>query len=368
MLINQANNNKKGKNMKNKLLLSSALVSGMIAGGSAIAQTSVTGSLDIHYRAHEFALSNGQASKRGFGRESQLNVQNKGKLNNGLDYAAGFALEFDGNTSTVGAPGAPSVTRTEASSISNENLYIDIIAGNTTFTVGVDHVQNSTMSSVPQVSNIIDQVGIGMGSTATNQIGATTKEAMYAGIVQVIPGTGLTASAIYAPNGGDFGSTDQQISANGRNSSYEIGLVGKKTFGVDGLNIHYFQNSERQQTSATSDLKGKTYGIGYTVGQFGLGVEKHYTNRVTTTQALEEDVNAKVYGVTYAVDKNLTLGVSMLKNDKASSSINETIKSIQAGYNLGPVAVVGYVSKGTDVGYTSGNDIKELAVRLSTSF
>ena len=368
MLINQANNNKKGKNMKNKLLLSSALVSGMIAGGSAIAQTSVTGSLDIHYRAHEFALSNGQASKRGFGRESQLNVQNKGKLNNGLDYAAGFALEFDGNTSTVGAPGAPSVTRTEASSISNENLYIDIIAGNTTFTVGVDHVQNSTMSSVPQVSNIIDQVGIGMGSTATNQIGATTKEAMYAGIVQVIPGTGLTASAIYAPNGGDFGSTDQQISANGRNASYEIGLVGKKTFGVDGLNIHYFQNSERQQTSATSDLKGKTYGIGYTVGQFGLGVEKHYTNRVTTTQALEEDVNAKVYGVTYAVDKNLTLGVSMLKNDKASSSINETIKSIQAGYNLGPVAVVGYVSKGTDVGYTNGNDIKELAVRLSTSF
>jgi len=368
VLINQANNNKKGKNMKNKLLLSSALVSGMIAGGSAIAQTSVTGSLDIHYRAHEFALSNGQASKRGFGRESQLNVQNKGKLNNGLDYAAGFALEFDGNTSTVGAPGAPSVTRTEASSISNENLYIDIIAGNTTFTVGVDHVQNSTMSSVPQVSNIIDQVGIGMGSTATNQIGATTKEAMYAGIVQVIPGTGLTASAIYAPNGGDFGSTDQQISANGRNSSYEIGLVGKKTFGVDGLNIHYFQNSERQQTSATSDLKGKTYGIGYTVGQFGLGVEKHYTNRVTTTQALEEDVNAKVYGVTYAVDKNLTLGVSMLKNDKASSSINETIKSIQAGYNLGPVAVVGYVSKGTDVGYSSGNDIKELAVRLSTNF
>jgi len=354
--------------MKNKLLLSSALVSGMIAGGSAIAQTSVTGSLDIHYRAHEFALSNGASSKRGFGRESQLNVQNKGKLNNGLDYAAGFSLEFDGNTSTVGAAGAPSVTRTEASSISNENLFIDIIAGTTTFTVGVDHVQNSTMSSVPQVSNIIDQVALGMASTATNQIGATTKEAMYAGIVQVIPGTGLTASAIYAPNGGDFGSEDQKISANGRNASYEIGLVGKKTFGVDGLNIHYFQNSERQQTSATSDLKGKTYGIGYTIGQFGLGVEKHYTNRVTTTQTLEEDVNAKVYGVTYAVDKNLTLGLSMLKNDKASSSINETIKSIQAGYNLGPVAVVGYVSKGTDVGYTSGNDIKELAVRLSTSF
>ena len=356
--------------MKNKLLLSSALVGGMIAGSSAIAQTSVTGSLDIHYRAHEYSLANGQGSRRGFGRESQLNVQNKGKLNNGLDYAAGFALEFDGNATTSQTLGAQTSTRTEASSISNENLYIDIIAGSTTFTVGVDHVQNSTMSSVPQVSNIIDQVAFGMGSLATNQIGATTKEAMYAGIVQVIPGTGITASAIYAPTGRDFGSTDQAINvSSSANSSYEIGFVGADSFGVKGLNFHIFQNAERAGGgTAQSDLRGRTYGVGYTTGAFGIGAEKHYTNRATTTQTQEEDVAAKVYGVTYAVDKNMTLGFSMLKNDKGSSSINETIKSLQAGYNLGPVAVVGYVSKGTDVNYTSGNDIKELAVRLSTKF
>jgi len=355
--------------MKNKLLLSSALVGGMIAGSSAIAQTSVTGSLDIHYKAQEYSLSNGQGSRRGFGRESQLNVQNKGKLNNGLDYAAGFSLEFDGNATTANTLGAQTNTRTEASSISNENLYIDIIAGSTTFTVGVDHVQNSTMSSVPQVSNIIDNVANGMGSLATNQIGATTKEAMYAGIVQVIPGTGITASAIYAPTGRDFGSIDQGINvSSSNNSSYELGVVGANAFGVNGLNFHVFQNVERAAATAVSDLRGRTYGAGYTIGAFGIGAEKHYTNRATTTQTTEEDVSAKVYGVTYAVDKNFTLGFSMLKNDKASSSINETIKSIQAGYNLGPVAVVGYVSKGTDVNYSSGNDIKELAVRLSTKF
>jgi hypothetical protein len=357
--------------MKNKLLLSSALVGGMIAGSSAIAQTSITGSLDIHYKAQEYSLSSGQGSRRGFGRESQVNVQNKGALNNGLNYAAGFSLEFDGNATTANTLGAQTNTRTEASSISNENLYIDIIAGSTTFTVGVDHVQNSTMSSVPQVSNIIDNVAVGMGSLATNQIGATTKEAMYAGIVQVIPGTGITASAIYAPTGRDFGSTDQTINASSsNNSSYEVGVVGVNAFGVNGLNFHVFQNAERAAggTTGISDLRGRTYGVGYTTGAFGIGAEKHYTNRATTTQIGEEDVSAKVYGVTYAVDKNFTLGFSMLKNDKASSSINETIKSIQAGYNLGPVAVVGYVSKGTDVNYSSGNDIKELAVRLSTKF
>ena len=54
--------------MKNKLLLSSALVGGMIVGGSAIAQTSyntdgVTGSLDLHYRSQSISatiFSNGK--------------------------------------------------------------------------------------------------------------------------------------------------------------------------------------------------------------------------------------------------------------------------------------------------------------------
>ena len=36
--------------MKNKLLLTTALTGGLIAASSAIAQTTVTGSLDLHYR------------------------------------------------------------------------------------------------------------------------------------------------------------------------------------------------------------------------------------------------------------------------------------------------------------------------------
>jgi hypothetical protein len=86
--------------MKNKLLLSTALISGLMVGGSAIAQTSITGDLTIAYKAQSYDLSNGAASKRGFGRESQVNVANKGKLSNGMNYAAGFSLEFDGNNRT----------------------------------------------------------------------------------------------------------------------------------------------------------------------------------------------------------------------------------------------------------------------------
>ena len=78
--------------MNKKLLLSTALVGSMITGSSAIAQTTVSGSLDLHYRAQK--VSNGLNSNEGLGRETQLNIANKGKLNNGWDYLAGFSLEF----------------------------------------------------------------------------------------------------------------------------------------------------------------------------------------------------------------------------------------------------------------------------------
>ena len=79
--------------MKNKLLLSTALIGSMVAGELAIAQTTVTGNLAVNYRAQEnkTAAAGSAGSTRGFGRETQLNIQNKGKLNNGMDYAAGFS-------------------------------------------------------------------------------------------------------------------------------------------------------------------------------------------------------------------------------------------------------------------------------------
>ena len=221
--------------MNKKLLLSTALVGSMISGSSAIAQTTVSGSLDLHYRAQK--VSNGLNSNEGLGRETQLNIANKGKLNNGWDYLAGFSLEFDGNqrnpvagtqkadayksitgtqasytiagvsssvlTQTINAVSVtvtPLSDATEANSISNENIYIDFInaSSGTTITVGVDHIQNITGSVVPQViGNTIDNVAAGMGAKATNTMGANPKESIGFGIIQAIPAAGLTASGWY---------------------------------------------------------------------------------------------------------------------------------------------------------------------------
>ena len=394
--------------MNKKLLLSTALVGGMITGSSAIAQTTVSGSLDLHYRAQKNSVE--KNSNEGLGRETQLNIANKGKLNNGWDYLAGFSLEFDGNTrnpvagtqkadaykaatqtidgystvisgatstiaiSAVNVSVTPSSDATEANSISNENIYIDFInaSSGTTITVGVDHIQNITGSVVPQViGNTIDNVAVGMGAKATNTMGANPKESIGFGIIQAIPTAGLTASAWYAPNNGDFGTIDQGH-ANGavtgiRNSAYELGLTGANVAGVKGLSLRYFYNKEEKSTSALADIEGRSYGVAYQVGAFGIGAEKHTQNRTTSNGTTDADLTVKTYGVTYAASQNVTLGLTQLRTDTVGL-VKEKITSLQLGYNLGPVAVIAAYSKGDDVGGTAGTDITEGAIRLSTKF
>lgn len=40
------------------------------------------------------AANRTNATDSSFGRETQINIANKGKLNNGIDYAAGFLLNM----------------------------------------------------------------------------------------------------------------------------------------------------------------------------------------------------------------------------------------------------------------------------------
>jgi len=356
--------------MKNKLLLSSALVGGLMVGGSAIAQTTISGDLAIAFKSQSYEASAGAASKRGFGRESQVNVANKGKLVNGMNYAAGFSLEFDGNarTSTVGAQ---SVTGTEASSISNENLFIDVeITPGTTITVGVDHIQNITRV-VPQVLDVLDHVAAGIGSRAVNTVGANPKENMGIGIVQVIPGSGLTASYNYTPNGADFGSTDQAADAttNHRNSAYEYGIVGTDAFGVKGLGLAYFANKENAETTATKELEGKMYQISYAAQGVTGGYSIHKQNRTSAEDTADKELKMQTIALTYAATKDITLGLTQLKTTtEETGKVDEKIRALQVGYNLGPVALIVSASRAEDVQGTSGNDVDELGVRLSTKF
>jgi len=194
-----------------KLLTTSALAGSALILGSAAAnaQTTVSGNLNLSYKA----LSNksaGIGSLSGFGKETQINLANKGKLNiAGWEYAAGFSIEHDGtnvdiqnatlsstSTSTTTIAGhlsnvsgmssaaslattaltldastsaitlslAATTTTTTTSAfteaigdsqrgIFSENVYIDFINGNTTISIGADHFDNPNFTITSLVSH-----------------------------------------------------------------------------------------------------------------------------------------------------------------------------------------------------------------------
>ena len=81
------------KNTKIALATASAL---LITTAFSNAQTTVGGNMRIGLKSSSSDASLGSNSR--MVKETQINIANKGKLNiGGLEYAAGFSVEFDGN-------------------------------------------------------------------------------------------------------------------------------------------------------------------------------------------------------------------------------------------------------------------------------
>jgi len=339
--------------MKNRLLITTALGAVALAG-VANAETKVTGSLDINYSAT--SSSTAADSTDGWGRESQINVSNSGGLDNGIDYAAGFSFEFDGNGN--------------GSAIADENLYIDFISGNTTLSVGQDHGQHTDSSAVPRVSinarslstsTVAYTQGAGVGNDGAQHV----KEGMNVTLSQKFDGGNL--SVRMSPEALQDGGGNDGATHGSEGGARDITFVGN--LGVDGLNVN-LQHAKIEKAlgsthTSTRDSKANAYSASYNFGQFAVGAAKN--SRELGTSATEEYKSTEL-GVTFAANDNLSLGVSLVETDVASTSADEEIRQISVGYSLGAVAVHLNYAEYENVQGASGTDMDTGSIRLSTKF
>ncbi len=350
--------------MTKKLLATSAIISTLALAGTSFAQTTITGSLDLTLRNSSFDASAGASSETTMGRETQINLANKGKLNNGLDYAAGFSLEFDGQGAAA----------TADSSLSNEAVYINLISGGTTFHVGIDWMQNAKQDLLTSVGDILDEVGQGtVKGIKMTVIGASPKESIGGGIVHNF-GNGITASALYVPNDtdtgtGNNGSSGAAHSALGANSAYEVGIRGANVAN-SGISFDLWRNKKEVVASSVAtarDTEGTAYAVNYSKAPFSVG----YTNQKTETAVKAADLKTQIAHATYAIDKNLTASLVYAKTDDtvSTSTADEKVKSLMLGYNFGPVGLLVTASRIENIGAVAVNgDVDALGISLNTKF
>jgi len=374
-----------------KLMLTTAIAS--VLTTAAIAQTSITGEIRVSYKDVKMAKgSTGaltiQDTNYGFGAEQQVNFRNVGKLNvGGLDYAAGFSMENDGE---------------QTGTLFNENMYIDLTraSSGTTISFSRDHIQRSdsdrsagnlvgfSPNELTQINN-----GTNAGTRFSASVGAAPGQQFGAALLQKTPiGTfsGLfvpnnpSRSAGTITNGTTTAPTSRLVGvpvvdadtvglAGSENvnpnttSAYEIGFVGDLT--VKGLEAHYFKNENNDFANTWLNgavkAKGQNYGVKYNMGQFTAGVNKKKFNGEAATISETEELH---YGLAMAVNKDLSVGLTYAKAEKTGSAIDQKVKAVQLGYALGPVDLTVAYSQGEDQDGKAGNDVDVFMTRLIGRF
>jgi len=375
--------------MKNKLLTTTAIASLLMASGYASAQTTVTGNLNLNYRANSSKGDGGLASMRSIGKETQINITNSGKTNiGGLNYAAGFSLEHDGNERATAVQ--------HLAGMFNENVYIDFIMGNTTLTFGADHIQNPD-AEITSIAAMYDADDVAMSIRGT-PIAVTNANSNYTsygvGVMQNVPGIGRL-SFNYTPvtNGGsanaDTGtSTLDQIIGFDRGesavgSAYEVGFIGD--LGVKGLQARLFRAKVQAPNNFSTstnlfgrDLDGYKYGLSYTVGNITAAVQKSQQEGLTTTLATNtfDEFDTRSFGIGYAVSKDVSLGYNVTKTERnritgsavSTKSAEEKLQMLSLSYSLGPIATALQVARADNLGGTAGVDQDSVLLSFTTRF
>jgi len=407
--------------MKNKLLITTALASSLVVG-SAMAQTTVTGSLGVSYKSVQGKNNSGNGNS--FGKESQINVANKGKLNiGGLSYAAGFSLEFDGAdgiysyspTGTVATSFGAGATSASAASLNSavqnsamvgtgrqtgssgwhlENNYIDIISESTgtTLTISSDHIQNARGGLAHIVGQHAEDLNGGVNRTTTSlamdYAGTSVAESFGIGIVQNVGKLGKV-SYFYVPNhtaqGAQSGKNsvlqaggvvaddaDAVLGSDDLPNAYEYGFIGD--LGVKGLTVKAFRNVEGIKktdlgVAASNKTKGQNLGIRYNYDVFTVGVNQ-MKQKVGTTVATTNNLETKQmeYGLGFAVNKDLSIGLYQNTAKKQTAATNEKTQSVAVGYSLGPVALSAQYGKVDNMGGTASGDANVMFMSLTTAF
>ena len=375
-----------------KLMLTTALASLITSG--AIAQTTITGEARVSYKALTMDKNTTNLGTKntqyGFGAEQQINIQTKGKLNlGGLDYAAGFSIENDGDQQTT---------------LFNENTYMDLTnaSSGTTISFGRDHIQRSDsdfsatnlvgfnqaeLSAKGSSSNASTTYG---GTHFVSTIGAGPGQSFGAAILQktpigtfsynYVPTNGQVAPTAGATNGLASLANSEYVNENST-GAYEAGFVGD--LGVKGLTAHYFQNKNSDFVTAANTVKaeGKNYGIKYNFGQFTVAANKklHQAESVAlgSATAAVGEITEKAFAAAYAVNKDLSVGVLYAKASRPGNSAGDVVqassgdqklKAINIGYNLGPVALAAAYATNDNAQGAVGADDKQFMLRLIGAF
>ena len=345
-----------------KLLIGTALASAMFVGAVAQAETKVSGYYEMNYRGISASNAAGTANSPNttIGTEMDINLSSTNTLSNGM------VMQIDIGTTNEQTAGAKTW--------GTDSYGIALTSGNTSFELAVD--RGNTADAVSDlVPNPVDQPGDNIVSSTANGNAAnrlfgvaspngTTDLQKYAhlSVVQKI-GSGV-ASVTYVPStanteGLQSGDINQAASKSGYGAMYKGSVMPglEVGFGYEKITGYEYQ-----------DAKAMTYGASYTTGAISVGIQKATNDAGTgnSGETTKVDYDSLHYGISYAVNDALSVGVAIQKMESSNTTADEEYQQIEAQYSLGALGVGVSYTTVENIGGTSGLDDDQLMIRLSS--
>jgi len=352
--------------MKNKI--TTALVGTLFGLGlnSAIAQTTVSGNLNLVYNAVSGKAASGDKnSYRTTGQETQINIQNKGTLSNGMAYAAGFSWELDGNEA-LGDSTAGSAS--DSSNGRNENTFIDLYFNKDTYvSISSDHIPNSDVT----LTNLVGWGYLGAQgvNNATSIYPTSFNDSGYG--IGIVSNLGpATLSVGFQPNPGkaggsaDSGHNIKQGEDSSANSKIEATLRGN--LNVKGLDVLASMTQQKaanvSATGTVEDPNGRRFAAKYNMGSvtvaadyIRLAGQNNTPAGGTASTGSNQTLVGKSAAIAYAITPAISVGYTRsIADSNLAGTVDEKVNMFAVGYNLGAVALQAQHRDGKGIAGQSG--------------
>ena len=106
-------------------------------------------------------------------------------------------------------------------------------------------------------------------------------------------------------------------------------------------------------------------GAKFVTGNFTIGANH---NEIDYGAAATNDIDNQHYGVSYAVNDDLTVSYAKLTNSRDTAAQDEEITMIAASYTMGSIKFAGYIGKQASVSGVAGDDDAQKHLTMSLTF
>jgi len=299
-----------------------------VSGGAKMTYTADTGNEDVQDDGNRFGL------------QKSIGFTGSGELDNGHTVSLAHYMAATGALS--------STILTYDMGDMGKLKYAEVSQS-----LGMEIIDDLTPTADEEIWNGLDTEGSSNETPVGRaSLGNTGFNYTYSAIdgVQVDVGYSPKSSASSNDDGG-----------NGTGTLRSSSSIAVQYTGIDGANLFV---GTGEAGAATTDSDVDIYGFTYALGPITVGAQRTDIDYTAANSDLETDM----FGVSFAVNDNLSISYGQSETSKEGSTVDQEISGFSIGYSMGGMTLKAHKNKGEKLANTANNESEHTEIALSFAF